>query len=156
MKMSDYPNVYGYCDAGCKRRVPSYEEMADMGALKAADLGDGNTSVDVMLFDYFVLINEGDSFADTYILGNVDKDFTANELYAHGYFVKMKTSWAYAIGVHFSKADDGNFTAEVKYRIGDGEWENMNFSKIYGLRRLPGDIMTDYLNEIDTLVGGDE
>lgn len=24
--MSDYPNVYGFCDAGCKRPVPSKEE----------------------------------------------------------------------------------------------------------------------------------
>jgi hypothetical protein len=24
--MSDYPKVYGHCDAGCKREVPSREE----------------------------------------------------------------------------------------------------------------------------------
>ena len=25
--MSDYPNVYGFCDAGCKREVPTKEEF---------------------------------------------------------------------------------------------------------------------------------
>lgn len=29
--MSSYPNVYGFCDAGCRRRVPTYEEFVEEG-----------------------------------------------------------------------------------------------------------------------------
>ena len=31
--MSDYPVVYGHCDAGCKRRVASYEEFLNSAAM---------------------------------------------------------------------------------------------------------------------------
>lgn len=33
MKMSDFPVVYGHCDAGCKRRVASYEEFLNSAAM---------------------------------------------------------------------------------------------------------------------------
>lgn len=31
--MSNYPKVYGFCDAGCRRLVPSYEQFAGSAAL---------------------------------------------------------------------------------------------------------------------------
>lgn len=33
--MNDYPIVYGYCEAGCKRRVVPYEQMLDNYAIIA-------------------------------------------------------------------------------------------------------------------------
>lgn len=138
--MSEYPKVYGYCDAGCKRRVVPYEEMAESGAMKPVDLGDGTSiTVDVMDFDYFVIVNEGTGYKDLYTLNNVDKSPNVPELYAQGYWVKMSGNSSYAVGVHFTKNDDGTYTADVQYSYNAGDWASMKFTKIYGFKRLPSE-----------------
>lgn len=136
--MSDYPVVYGHCDAGCKRRVVPYEEMADMGALKPVELGKGNTTIDPFQFDCFVVINEAETYQQIYTLDNVDKTTQINELYAETYLVKKSSNMSYCISLYIKKEPTVDvFKMAVKYKVNDGEWSDMNHSKIFGLKRLP-------------------
>ena len=45
--MSNYPKVYGFCDAGCRRRVPTYDEFLQSASIVKMDATDGEFTLEV-------------------------------------------------------------------------------------------------------------
>lgn len=45
--MSNYPKVHGFCDAGCKRRVPTYEEFLQSASIVKMNATDGEFILEV-------------------------------------------------------------------------------------------------------------
>lgn len=95
-------------------------------------LGFGSITAEVLDFDYFVIVNEGSTYFDTYTLDHVQRYPNSHKVYAEGTYTSLEGNVLYCVGVLFTKDENGNYTADVQQKVNDSAWASMNCTDIYG------------------------